>query len=166
MSQNSSNRAKIQQLLAYNQRLQREIIVQQNTDSCCPEIEKVMDFHKNLLSLATLADSQIDTRYILAQVREPLSIDHLRREQERTAEACQYIQQIFEVAQQKKKEPKKVTKPREECKWKPEEHAKFIDALDLFGEKDLESITKFVGTRTKVQVRSHLQKYKLKLKTE
>jgi SHAQKYF class myb-like DNA-binding protein len=50
--------------------------------------------------------------------------------------------------------------------WSEEEHAKFLEALEIFGSKNVKEIAKFLGTRTPAQVRSHAQKYFLKLKKQ
>lgn len=47
-------------------------------------------------------------------------------------------------------------------RWTHEEHARFLKAIRLYG-KDWKKIEKFVGTRSGSQVRSHAQKYFLKL---
>lgn len=38
-----------------------------------------------------------------------------------------------------------------------------IEGLQEYGEKNIKQIAELVGTRTVIQVRSHLQKYKIKL---
>jgi SHAQKYF class myb-like DNA-binding protein len=50
-----------------------------------------------------------------------------------------------------------------EGRWTPEEHERFVKALSLYG-KDWKQVEKYVGTRTVLQVRSHAQKYLLKIK--
>ena len=50
--------------------------------------------------------------------------------------------------------------------WTKEEHEKFLQALDMYGSKDVKSISAFVKTRTPTQVRTHAQKYFLRLKRE
>jgi SHAQKYF class myb-like DNA-binding protein len=47
--------------------------------------------------------------------------------------------------------------------WSEEEHEKFLDAMQTLGPKDVKAIAAFVGTRSATQVRTHAQKYFLKL---
>ncbi|CAK0755916.1 hypothetical protein CVIRNUC_002411 [Coccomyxa viridis] len=54
----------------------------------------------------------------------------------------------------------KITKQRE--KWSDDEHARFVEAIDRFG-RDWAKIVAHIGTRTVAQVRSHAQKFFLKL---
>ena len=48
-------------------------------------------------------------------------------------------------------------------RWSAQEHDRFVKALSLYG-KDWKKVERFVGTRSILQVRSHAQKYFLKLK--
>ncbi|KAG9391016.1 Myb-like DNA-binding domain [Carpediemonas membranifera] len=48
--------------------------------------------------------------------------------------------------------------------WSSEEHAMYLDAVELYGERDIKRIAMHVGTRTTTQVRTHQQKYMKKLK--
>lgn len=48
-------------------------------------------------------------------------------------------------------------------RWTPEEHERFVKALSLYG-KDWKQVEKYVATRSVLQVRSHAQKYLLKIK--
>jgi len=50
--------------------------------------------------------------------------------------------------------------------WTPEEHKLFLEALRRFGHKDLRSISAYVGTRNMTQVRTHSQKYFMRLMRE
>lgn len=43
--------------------------------------------------------------------------------------------------------------------WSKDEQEKFLEALEKFGEKDVKSISSYVGTRTVPQIRNHLSKY-------
>lgn len=61
-----------------------------------------------------------------------------------------------------KKENKELKNKQIKVKWTKEEQEKFVEALNLFGEKNVHKISDYIGTRTVIQVRSHLQKYKIK----
>jgi SHAQKYF class myb-like DNA-binding protein len=50
--------------------------------------------------------------------------------------------------------------------WGEEEHAKFLEALELFDAKKVKEISQFLGTRSPAQVRSHAQKHFLKVKKQ
>jgi len=48
--------------------------------------------------------------------------------------------------------------------WSEDEHRKFVEGVEKFGAKEAKKIAEYVGTRDITQVRSHAQKYFLKLK--
>jgi len=47
--------------------------------------------------------------------------------------------------------------------WTEEEHQRFLEAINIYGPKDVKNIAKFVGSRSATQVRSHAQKYSMKV---
>mmetsp|Transcript_38503 Transcript_38503/g.58593 ORF Transcript_38503/g.58593 Transcript_38503/m.58593 type:complete len:130 (+) Transcript_38503:446-835(+) len=47
-------------------------------------------------------------------------------------------------------------------KWTAEEHSKFLEGLRLFG-KDYLELSKFIGTRSTMNVKSHASKFLIKL---
>mmetsp|Transcript_17528 Transcript_17528/g.36393 ORF Transcript_17528/g.36393 Transcript_17528/m.36393 type:complete len:482 (-) Transcript_17528:482-1927(-) len=50
--------------------------------------------------------------------------------------------------------------------WTQEEHKRFLEGLELYGHKDIKGIARHVGTRNATQVRTHAQKYYLRLARE
>ncbi|XP_050387660.1 protein REVEILLE 3 isoform X2 [Argentina anserina] len=58
------------------------------------------------------------------------------------------------------RKPYTITKSRES--WSDQEHEKFLEALQLF-DRDWKKIEAFVGSKTVIQIRSHAQKYFLKV---
>jgi SHAQKYF class myb-like DNA-binding protein len=60
----------------------------------------------------------------------------------------------------KQRKPYTMSKPREI--WAPEEHSKFVEALTLY-ERDWKRIRNHIGTKSIIQIRSHAQKYFLKM---
>ncbi|XP_057805660.1 protein REVEILLE 6-like isoform X2 [Salvia miltiorrhiza] len=58
------------------------------------------------------------------------------------------------------RKPYTITKSRES--WSEQEHDKFLEALQLF-DRDWKKIEAFIGSKTVIQIRSHAQKYFLKV---
>ncbi|KAJ7530265.1 hypothetical protein O6H91_15G087000 [Diphasiastrum complanatum] len=69
-------------------------------------------------------------------------------------------QQFSEDSPKKFRKPYTITKSRES--WTDQEHEKFLEALQLF-DRDWKKIESFVGTKSVIQIRSHAQKYFLKV---
>ncbi|XP_008437995.2 protein REVEILLE 6 [Cucumis melo] len=67
---------------------------------------------------------------------------------------------VSEDASKKIRKPYTITKSRES--WTEQEHDKFLEALQLF-DRDWKKIEAFVGSKTVIQIRSHAQKYFLKI---
>ncbi|EME30297.1 myb domain-containing protein [Galdieria sulphuraria] len=73
----------------------------------------------------------------------------------------------WEENKEKRKKSKTTTdKGGQSRYWSPEEHKLFLEALSEFGHRDLRAISTYVGTRSMVQCRTHLQKYFMKLARE
>ncbi|XP_058105660.1 protein REVEILLE 6-like isoform X2 [Magnolia sinica] len=65
-----------------------------------------------------------------------------------------------EDTNKKIRKPYTITKSRE-C-WTEQEHDKFLEALQLF-DRDWKKIEAFIGSKTVIQIRSHAQKYFMKV---
>ncbi|KAF6000614.1 hypothetical protein F1559_002830 [Cyanidiococcus yangmingshanensis] len=50
--------------------------------------------------------------------------------------------------------------------WTPEEHQRFLEALEMYGSRNVRAISEYVGTRNATQVRTHAQKYFLRQSRE
>lgn len=64
------------------------------------------------------------------------------------------------------KERKQDTPKVQSRYWTPNEHKRFLEALQKFGAKDVRAIASYVGSRNATQVRTHAQKYFLRIARE
>jgi SHAQKYF class myb-like DNA-binding protein len=76
--------------------------------------------------------------------------------------------EIDSVKNKKKKKSKIIIQSTEddvnEGRWDASEHMRFIEAINFYG-NEWKEVQKYIGTRSSNQVRSHAQKFFLKLKT-
>uniref|UniRef100_A0A7S3EJP2 HTH myb-type domain-containing protein n=1 Tax=Rhodosorus marinus TaxID=101924 RepID=A0A7S3EJP2_9RHOD len=89
---------------------------------------------------------------------------HLQRELSKVRYEVEKLREAlheYECERQQKEAPRAQTRY-----WTPEEHERFIDAVKKFGAKDVRSVASYVGTRNATQVRTHAQKYFLKMQRE
>ncbi|XP_061998496.1 protein REVEILLE 5 isoform X1 [Rosa rugosa] len=77
-----------------------------------------------------------------------------------TSSAPQNAASLAEDLSKKIRKPYTITKSRES--WTEQEHDKFLEALQLF-DRDWKKIEAFIGSKTVIQIRSHAQKYFLKV---
>lgn len=98
-------------------------------------------------------------------VQQQRRIVQLENELQKTWQQMEYMRLQLQAheRQQKNKPPEKKAQSRY---WTPEEHARFLEALEKFGPKEVRAISEYVGTRTTTQVRTHAQKFYLKLQKE
>ncbi|KAJ8903809.1 hypothetical protein NDN08_000342 [Rhodosorus marinus] len=66
----------------------------------------------------------------------------------------------------KRKDRSAAAEPGQSRYWTSQEHKLFLEALRVYGHKDLKNIAQYVGTRNMTQVRTHAQKYFMRLMKE
>lgn len=116
------------------------------------------------LTIAEQAELEFELRYrgnmIVDQQRK---IQHLEEELKRTRDQMDIMStQLNTYEQERQKERKK---PQSRY-WTPDEHQRFLEALSKYGHKDVKAISMHVSTRNATQVRTHAQKYFLRLERE
>ncbi|KAJ1468437.1 hypothetical protein T484DRAFT_1984223 [Baffinella frigidus] len=80
---------------------------------------------------------------------------------------AQRLSSIIEGFSQSKPAPRQQPSPGSQTRyWSDEEHQKFLEGVNKFGAKDVRAISFVVGTRTATQVRSHAQKFFMKLASQ
>jgi len=116
------------------------------------------------LTIAEQAELEFELRYrgnmIVDQQRK---IQQLEEELKRTRDQVDMMNtQLTTYEQERQKEKKK---PQSRY-WTPDEHQRFLEALTKYGHKDVKAISMHVSTRNATQVRTHAQKYFLRLERE
>jgi SHAQKYF class myb-like DNA-binding protein len=116
------------------------------------------------LSLQEQAELEYELRY-----RGNMIVDQQRKIQQLEEELRQARDQVDMMNNQlstyEQDRVKEKKKPQSRY-WTPEEHQRFLEALQKYGHKDVKSISMHVSTRNATQVRTHAQKYFLRLERE
>lgn len=116
------------------------------------------------LSIAEQAELEYELRY-----RGNMIVDQQRKIQQLEEELRQARDQVDMMNNQlstyEQDRVKEKKKPQSRY-WTPEEHQRFLEALQKYGHKDVKSISMHVSTRNATQVRTHAQKYFLRLERE
>lgn len=113
------------------------------------------------LTLAEQAELEYELRY-----RGNMIVDQQRKIQQLEEELRQARDQVemmnSQLSSYEQDRNKEKKKPQSRY-WTPEEHNRFLEALQKYGHKDVKSISMHVSTRNATQVRTHAQKYFLRL---
>lgn len=116
------------------------------------------------LTIAEQAELEFELRYrgnmIVDQQRK---IQQLEEELKRTRDQVDIMNSQLTTYEQERQKEKK--KPQSRY-WTPDEHQRFLEALTKYGHKDVKAISMHVSTRNATQVRTHAQKYFLRLERE
>lgn len=116
------------------------------------------------LTLAEQAELEYELRY-----RGNMIVDQQRKIQQLEEELRQARDQVdmmnSQLSSYEQERGKEKKKPQSRY-WTPEEHQRFLEALQKYGHKDVKSISLHVATRNATQVRTHAQKYFLRLERE
>jgi SHAQKYF class myb-like DNA-binding protein len=116
------------------------------------------------LSIQEQAELEYELRY-----RGNMIVDQQRKIQQLEDELRQARDQVdmmnSQLSTYEQDRVKEKKKPQSRY-WTPEEHQRFLEALQKYGHKDVKSISMHVSTRNATQVRTHAQKYFLRLVCE
>jgi len=116
------------------------------------------------LSIQEQAELEYELRY-----RGNMIVDQQRKIQQLEDELRQARDQVdmmnTQLSSYEQDRVKEKKKPQSRY-WTPEEHQRFLEALQKYGHKDVKSISMHVSTRNATQVRTHAQKYFLRLERE
>jgi SHAQKYF class myb-like DNA-binding protein len=96
-------------------------------------------------------------------VDQQRKIQHLEEELKRTRDQMDAMNSQLNTYEQERQRERK--KPQSRY-WTPDEHQRFLEALAKYGHKDVKAISMHVSTRNATQVRTHAQKYFLRLERE
>eukprot|EP00029_Vermamoeba_vermiformis_P002432 TRINITY_DN12802_c0_g1_i1.p1 TRINITY_DN12802_c0_g1~~TRINITY_DN12802_c0_g1_i1.p1 ORF type:complete len:252 (+),score=45.54 TRINITY_DN12802_c0_g1_i1:54-809(+) len=155
----------IQKYLDENQQLILAILENQNIGRLEECIQYSARLQQNLKYLATIADSQPQATGLMYPPMYNYNQAALMPQMPQVPQTPPQMGNVMEPLQQY---PMTIPSPPTPQKdrglhWTIEEQQRFLDALQMYGSKDIKKITDYVGTRTASQVRSHLQKHQQKL---
>mmetsp|Transcript_35997 Transcript_35997/g.81022 ORF Transcript_35997/g.81022 Transcript_35997/m.81022 type:complete len:460 (-) Transcript_35997:206-1585(-) len=97
---------------------------------------------------------------LMELARENLVLKHQLHVASLEVNRLKQVCENYEILQQDKKDGTCKSQSRY---WTDEEHQRFLDAIQKFGHKDVKAISQVVGTRSATQVRTHAQKYFMRL---
>jgi len=100
------------------------------------------------------------------EVQYQEEISELKRKLEAAQRQIQKLQSKVGKQGDNTKSNRSSSKQSQSRYWTDEEHQLFLEALNIYGSKDVKAIANHVGTRNATQVRTHAQKYFLRLKRE
>ena len=81
----------------------------------------------------------------------------------KSQEEVKKLKSVIEMHELQSKKSSKEDSKATTRYWTDAEHQRFLDALQAHGPKDVKAIAQHVGTRSATQVRTHAQKYFIKL---
>jgi SHAQKYF class myb-like DNA-binding protein len=81
----------------------------------------------------------------------------------KSQEEVKKLKSVIEMHEMQSKKSAKEDAKGQTRYWTDAEHQRFLDALQTIGPKDVKAIAQYVGSRSATQVRTHAQKYFIKL---